>query len=121
VKKMEKKRIAFELSETLYKQIEIYAQERQTSISSAARLALIEFVATHNIQLPTAEPEKPKEEVGPDGWTASQRRAIRAEAEARRNQTTERPRELSPTQPIAPPIKNPPSRTIEEVLADWST
>lgn len=117
---MEKKRIAFELSETLYKQIEIYAQERQTSISSAARLALIEFVAAHNIQLPVAEPEKPKEEVGPDGWTASQRRAIRAEAEARRNQTTERLRELSPIQPIAPPIKNPPSKTIEEVLADWT-
>jgi hypothetical protein len=99
VKKMSKKRIAFEMNETLYQQIENLAQIFHTNVSTISRQALQAFVDAHQAKPPAVAPPKPVEDpddkVGIDGWTNAERRAIRAQAEAQRNQTTERPRELS--------------------------
>ena len=109
---MSKKRIAFEMNETLYQQIENLAQNFHTNVSTISRQALQAFVDANQAKLTLAAPPKPVEnlddKVGIDGWTNAERRALRAQADAQRIQTTERPRELSP------------STDLKAIVDDWA-
>lgn len=128
---MSKKRIAFELSENLYKQIENLAQNFHTNISTLTRQALQAYIDAHNAKLSLAEVPKPAEKVGPDGLTNAQRQA-KWDAKPRDAFTAERPREISPIRSFdeieLEPIDVPAKPNIvmsdagrQKVLDDWST
>ena len=111
---MSKKRIAFELSEDLYKQIETFAQNFHTNISTLCRQALQAHIDANKAKLPPLEPTTPTEKVGPDGLTSAQRQAKwEAHAAQRDAFTAERPRELSPTEPKE-------VRSFDDILSDWA-
>lgn len=117
---MNKKRIAFELNETLYKQIEVLAQIFHTNISTVTRQALQAYIDANKAKIEAVLPPKPKrdprdDELLPNGMTRAEQiadyerkeREWLAKKAQQAAQIAERPRELSQT------------KSLQDIVADW--
>lgn len=116
-----KTKVTIELSTSLHQRIADYAKSREISVSAIVRLALLDYAERNNIPAakPTpnivSTPERPRK-LSPAEQAALDAEVDREAREAWRrdkNQTTERPRELSP-------IKPPTKEEMQKVAEDWA-